>query len=103
MGTALFLGPWVRLLRRRLRRAGVRSNDFLYGLHDSGRMGTERVLEIVSRLPEGASEVFFHPGASAGAGPDPELEALTSPAVAAAVQASVADLIAYADLGDRDH
>jgi hopanoid biosynthesis associated protein HpnK len=101
VGTALFLGPWVRLLRRRLRRAGVRSNDFLYGLHDSGRMGTERVLEIVSRLPEGASEVFFHPGASAG--PDPELEALTSPAVAAAVQASVADLIAYADLGDRDH
>ena len=96
VGTALFLAPWVRLLRRRLRRAGLRSNDFLFGLHDSGRMCTERVLEILSRLPDGVSEIFFHPGA--GARPDPELEALTSPAVAAAVEASGADLIAYADL-----
>ncbi len=96
VGTALFLAPWVRLLRRRLRRAGVRSNDFLFGLHDSGRMRTERVLEILSRLPDGVSEIFFHPGAEAR--PDPELEALTSPAVAAAVEASGADLIAYTDL-----
>jgi hopanoid biosynthesis associated protein HpnK len=96
VGTALFLAPWVHLLRRRLRRAGVRSNDFLFGLHDSGRMRTERVLEILSRLPDGVSEIFFHPGAEAR--PDPELEALTSPAVAAAVEASGADLIAYADL-----
>jgi hopanoid biosynthesis associated protein HpnK len=100
-GAALFLAPWVHLLRRRLRRAGVRSNDFLFGLHDSGRMRTERLLEIVSRLPDGVSEIFFHPGA--GTPPDAELEALTSSAVAAAVEASGADLIAYADLEAQGH
>ena len=101
LGAALFLAPWVRLLRRRLRRAGVRSNDFLFGLHDSGRMRKERMLEILSGLPDGVSEIFCHTGAQAH--PDPELEALTSPAVAAAVEASGADLIAYADLARISH
>jgi hopanoid biosynthesis associated protein HpnK len=59
----LFLAPWVGLLAMRLRRAGVSCNDFLFGLFDTGSMHRERVLALLPHLPEGVSEMFFHPAA----------------------------------------
>lgn len=58
---AAFLAPWSGLMRWRLRRAGIRSNDYLFGMNDTGRMALERVLRLIELLPEGVTEIHFHP------------------------------------------
>jgi chitin disaccharide deacetylase len=55
--------PWVVALRGRLRRAGLCTNDHVFGLAWSGRMTEERVLGLVPHLPDGLSEIYFHPAA----------------------------------------
>ena len=70
----LFLGPWVWLLSQRLRRAGVRSNDWLFGLFDTGAMDSTRVLALLPHLPPGLSEMMFHPARS-GSGSRPLADA----------------------------
>lgn len=55
--------PWIELLRQRLRRAGLRVNDHLFGLAWSGQMVEERVLRLLPHLPDGLSEIYFHPAA----------------------------------------
>ncbi|MDR3518788.1 MAG: hopanoid biosynthesis-associated protein HpnK [Azospirillaceae bacterium] len=56
--------PWVGFLRRRLRAAGLRTNDRVFGLHWSGRMTGERLLGLLPRLPAtGLTEIYFHPAA----------------------------------------
>ncbi|MGA7981393.1 MAG: hopanoid biosynthesis-associated protein HpnK [Chromatiaceae bacterium] len=79
----VFIGPWMSLLRWRLRRAGMRSNDFVFGLSKSGAMDETTLLALLDDLPPGITEVYFHPGVSAadGTGAADELRALTSPAV----------------------
>lgn len=71
--------------RRMMMRHGIRSGDWLFGLHQSGHM-TERYLHgLLARLPEGrVTELYFHPAAYVGAQmPDPaaqrEVELLTNP------------------------
>lgn len=73
----LFLGPWVALLRARLRRADLSSNDYIFGLFDTGRMGAERVMKLLSCLPDGVSEVYFHPAVAGldGDRPLPDIDA----------------------------
>ncbi|HYR59546.1 MAG TPA: ChbG/HpnK family deacetylase [Chthoniobacteraceae bacterium] len=48
---------------RPLRRIGVRAADHVFGLRDTGRMTGERLGSLIARLPEGLSEIYFHPGA----------------------------------------
>jgi chitin disaccharide deacetylase len=55
--------PWVAALRRRLRRAGLSTNDHVFGLALSGRMVEERILRLLPHLPDGVSEIYFHPAA----------------------------------------
>jgi chitin disaccharide deacetylase len=93
--------PWVLLMRTRLRRAGVRHNDCLFGLADTGRMERDRFLGFLARLPPGTTEIYFHPEAP-GAGPPGapgmrELEALTSPLAAEALLASGIERRAFRD------
>ena len=57
---ALALAPWMGLLRCRLRRARIKFNDFVFGLHDSGRMVEPLVLRQLEELPEGVTEMYFH-------------------------------------------
>jgi hopanoid biosynthesis associated protein HpnK len=95
LGWSLFIGPWMALLRRRLRRAGVRFNDFVFGLGATGAMTERTLLRILECLPEdGVGEIYFHPGAARHDGPvraqdssidDRELAALTSPRVRTAL------------------
>ncbi|MDE2572201.1 MAG: hopanoid biosynthesis-associated protein HpnK [bacterium] len=94
-GYALLLAPWLHLMRARLRRARVLSSDFTFGVNDAGRMTAARVLRLLPRLPEGVSEILFHPALGAWAGASPatrgyawadELDALTNPLVAAALE-----------------
>jgi len=103
----LFLSPWLILLRSRLRRADVRSNDFIFGMNDTGRMDPDIVLRFLKYLPHGVTEIYFHPAASSvpadhstmgdGCHQD-ELEALTSPAVREALLASHIQRIAFSNL-----
>ena len=60
------LSPWLALMRRRLRRAGMASNDHLYGLAHSGAMDEARLLRIVAALPPGVSEIYLHPATLSG-------------------------------------
>jgi hypothetical protein len=57
----VFLYPWLGLMKRLLRRAGVRHNEFLFGMTDSGAMTLDLVLRILENLPEGITELYFHP------------------------------------------
>ena len=52
---------WTRLLRRRARAAGLATNDHCFGLAWSGHMTTERVRRLLSALPDGVNEIYFHP------------------------------------------
>ncbi len=58
-----FFRPWIERLRRRLRRAGLVVNDHIFGLAWSGNMVEPRVLRLLPYLPEGVSEMYFHPAA----------------------------------------
>src|SRR5436309_3825949 len=51
----LFLRPWSKLLQARLRRAGVCSNDYVFGLNDSGQMDVYLVLQMLRHLPHGVT------------------------------------------------
>jgi chitin disaccharide deacetylase len=57
----LFLLPWMTLLKIRIRQARLCSNDFVFGMYDSGRMEEDLVLRILRQLPEGVTELYFHP------------------------------------------
>ncbi|HVY15924.1 MAG TPA: hopanoid biosynthesis-associated protein HpnK [Rhodopila sp.] len=94
---ALF--AWTRLLRRQAERAGVSVNDHCFGLAWSGHMTTDRVRRLLDHLPDGDSEVYFHPAARRDAAiarlmPDyeheAELAALLDPAVCRSVEAVTA-------------
>lgn len=56
---ALYRWSWV--LRRQARRAGLASTDHVFGIRWSGRMTGEKLQALLAHLPEGASEIYFHP------------------------------------------
>lgn len=92
----VLLAPWIGLVKWRLRRAGMRTTDRVIGLHDTGRMSPTRLRHILRALPEGTSEIFFHPAVSNAPGPWPlavaasrsELDALLDGEVRQILQAS---------------
>ena len=55
------LYAWTRLLRLQARKAGVGTNDHCFGLAWSGHMTPDRVRSLLPLLPDGFSEVYFHP------------------------------------------
>jgi chitin disaccharide deacetylase len=102
-----FYDLWVRHLRRRARRAGIVLNDHVFGLAWSGNMVEERVLRLLPCLPDGVSELYFHPAstmtpalerAMPGYHPVDELAALTSAAVRARIAALDIALTSYGAL-----
>jgi hopanoid biosynthesis associated protein HpnK len=99
--------PWVRLLRRRLRRAGLARNDRVFGIAWSGRMTERRMLSLIGALPDGASELYCHPAIAQTPRlkrtmpdyrPADELAALTSAAVRGAIERAGIELVSYAEL-----
>ena len=65
-GTRVGLGDralyqWTRLLRGQARAAGLATNDHCFGLAWSGHMTTDRVRRLLAVLPDGVSEIYFHP------------------------------------------
>jgi hopanoid biosynthesis associated protein HpnK len=99
--------PVVALLRRRLRRAGLAINDQVFGIAWSGAMVEERLLGLLPHLPQGVSEIYFHPAtrtttALAAAMPGyrhtEELAALVSPDVRQCIAELGIDLVSYGGL-----
>ena len=52
---------WTTLLRRQARAAGLATTDHCFGLAWSGHMTSDRVRRLMAALPDGTSEVYFHP------------------------------------------
>jgi hopanoid biosynthesis associated protein HpnK len=107
LGTRVLLAPWIGAMKRRLRRADLRCNDYLFGLNDSGHMVEERVLRFLRALPSGVSEICFHPALGPWPEVDPsaeryqhadEFRALISPKVANALRAAGIVPVAFSDL-----
>ncbi len=92
-GTCLLLLPWVFILKKRLKRAGVYSNDFVFGMNDSGHLHHNLILRFLKFLPPGVAEIYFHPGDN-----PKELEALIHPGLQQALRASQIRTISFADL-----
>jgi chitin disaccharide deacetylase len=84
-------------LRHTLSEAGLRSNDYVFGLYDSGAMIEDRLVKLIAQLPFGISEIYCHPATRRWAGPDnlppfyrceDEFHALLSPTVRTALEAA---------------
>jgi chitin disaccharide deacetylase len=104
---APFYRPWIAGLRRRLRRAGLRTNDHIFGLAWSGGMVEARILRLIPHLPDGVSEIYFHPAtqgapslvpALRGHRRDEELATLLSPLLRDRIGESDIRLVSYSDL-----
>jgi hypothetical protein len=56
-----FLAPWLTLMRMRLHAAGIATNDYVFGMIDTGHMTPARVRAFLTNLPRGTSEIYLHP------------------------------------------
>ena len=104
LGSWLLLYPWVTFFKSRLKGREVRSNDFIYGMNDSGSMNPNLVLRFLKYLPDGVTEIYFHPvlskinSSGKSSNGKKELEALVSPQVRETILASGIQLVAFSDL-----
>jgi len=99
--------PAVTALRRRLRGAGLASNDQVFGIAWSGAMVEERVLGLLPHLPPGVSEIYCHPAtrqtpalavAMPGYRNSEELAALLSPVLRQRIAELGISLVGFGDL-----
>jgi chitin disaccharide deacetylase len=89
-GFPRYVTPWLRLLARKARRAGLRVPDAVFGLAWSGAMSAARLRWLIPRLRSGVTEIYFHPAtgdnftdSAPGYRYADELSALTDPDVIA--------------------
>lgn len=94
---AAALKPWASWARRRMRRAGISTNDQLFGMYDSGEMTVDRIYHLISVLPEGVSEIHLHPALANAAAyrHRDEFEALVDSRLAAALEVNAIKRIAF--------
>jgi chitin disaccharide deacetylase len=100
------------LLRRRFHRVlvshGCRTTDHFAGFQITGRFHTAQLVDLLSMLPEGSTELMCHPGRCGEAlrgertrlkeSRERELEALIAPEVRAAAERNGVELVGYAGL-----
>ncbi len=105
--SGIFLWPWLARLKTQLGRARVRSNDFIFGMNDTGNMNEGVVLRFLQHLPPGVTEIYFHPASRRCPEADrtmknyryrEEFRALTSPTLRQALQAANLRGIGFGDL-----
>jgi predicted glycoside hydrolase/deacetylase ChbG (UPF0249 family) len=96
-----------RTLSRRtcklMKSSGIRSTDQLFGLHQTGHMSEAYILGLISRLPPGTTEIYFHPAEDIGADSPPvpsriEAQILKSQRVRDALTNSGARLTNFAEI-----
>jgi hopanoid biosynthesis associated protein HpnK len=107
----IFIGPWVALVKYKLRKAGIRYNDFVFGISSVGKMNKQKMLETIATLPDGISEIFTHPATKAWPGTEPEaalylfedeLNALTDAEVRDQVTRTGAKLITFKSIPKKE-
>ena len=105
--SGLFLWPWLAVLKNQIGAAGMRSNHFVFGMNDSGKMNLDLVLRFIRRLPPGVTEIYFHPATRRFPETSQkkseyrygeEFAALTSPALRQAFRDSEIQSISFSDL-----
>jgi hopanoid biosynthesis associated protein HpnK len=96
------------LLKARVRRHRLLAADSVFGLAWSGAMTETRVAGLLAHLPDGLTEIYFHPATSnsfSGAAPGyryaDELAALVAPRIASAARSRDIRLIGYSDLAEN--
>lgn len=52
---------WCGVLRKQAKRAGLQTNDAVFGLSWTGAFTEDRLLRLAPHLPNGVSELYFHP------------------------------------------
>ncbi len=82
---------------------GIKSNDWIFGLHQSGNVDEAYMLGVIERLRDGVTEIYFHPAMDLGGVPPDaaarqEVEVLTSPRVAEALSSRAIALTTFAEL-----
>lgn len=96
--------PWTELLATRLRRHGLSAPDQVFGIAWSGAMSEQRTAGILTNLPDGITEIYFHPaiadtfaGAATGYRYAEELAALIAPGVKELVSVTGARIGGFSD------
>ena len=94
-------------MRRALRRAGVKCNDYLFGMNDGGAMTEPLLQKILKNLPAGVTELCCHPAVGRSAEIDrnmplyrheDEFRALTGNRLKRTLDEVQAQTIAFGDL-----
>jgi hopanoid biosynthesis associated protein HpnK len=96
------------LLKARVQRRRLLAADRVFGLAWSGAMTETRVAGLLAHLPDGLTEIYFHPATSnsfSGAVPGycyaDELAALVAPGIVSAARSRDTRLIGYSDLAEN--
>jgi hopanoid biosynthesis associated protein HpnK len=89
--------------RRKMKQRGLKSTDWLFGLHQSGHLDQDYVLNVIDRLPDGITELYFHPADAIGdlapaRAARLEVEILTSPGIRHLIDRRGIRLITFSDL-----
>jgi len=102
---SVFLSPWLALMKRRLRAAGMIGNDYIFGMVDTGHMDARHLRAFIAQLPHGTSEIYSHPATARWPQADPpdadyagEFTALIDPAVIGDLHASNVRPATFSDL-----
>ena len=61
-GVRTGFGAWA-MLHGKAERAGLATNDSVFGLAWTGAMTEDKLLRLAPQLPKGLSEIYFHPAA----------------------------------------
>jgi hopanoid biosynthesis associated protein HpnK len=102
---SVLLAPWLALMKRRARAAGLAANDYVFGMIDSGRMNAAHLNGYIAALPAGVSELYSHPATDAWPQADPpdadyrgEFAALVDPGVVARLRHSDVKPVTFSEL-----
>ena len=57
----LFFKPFVSSMKKQCSIRGIKYNDTIYGLHDSGHMNIDKLIRILPHIEEGVTEIYTHP------------------------------------------
>ncbi|MDE3137895.1 MAG: ChbG/HpnK family deacetylase [Acidobacteriota bacterium] len=110
--TAAAAGAGRRKFRRLAQTGGLRTPDHFCGIRWTGSLNATDLLRLAERLPDGTTELMCHPGyrdaeldakaTRLKGARQRELEALTAPEVASAVEEQGIRLISYRELVKED-
>jgi len=104
---AIFLTPWLALMKSRLQKHNIRHNDVLLGLDETGALDSRTLIALIEGLSDQVAELMCHPATGPWDGMDPmakdyrhdlELKALIDETVIDAVRDNSIALITYRDI-----